>query len=86
MWTAHASHAVRSVPDLHPVHAQDEVTFKKQQAAELAATRKRVLVLFHAWVQVRQPPGTAITNSWPPPCRSIPGHHRHGTYSPSKSP
>ncbi len=29
--------------------------FNKQQAAEMAAIRKRTLVLFHAWVQVRGP-------------------------------
>ena len=32
---------------------QDEAEFNKQQSAELAAMQKRLLVLFHAWVQVR---------------------------------
>ena len=39
------------------LHAQDEVAFKKQSAADLAAIQKRTLVLFHAWVQVRATPG-----------------------------
>ena len=53
---------------------QDDITFQRRQAATQAALQKRLLVLFHAWVQVRAPEVLGASTTGLYVLRALAGH------------